>query len=137
MVKHSQSGKAFSSIMSLSLERRSWSFLHSLCVFVKALLRGGSTRQRASPLFWLLLPVPLCVLNTHTQTNIYYGSKAGQAFRTGAVHSRPGPRQHILNLVGTTHMSEMDMQLSQGPGMRRFKPDITNSCFWCSICQML
>lgn len=53
---------------------------------------GGSISQRALPLFWLLQLVPLCILNRRTQTNIYCGSKPGQAqmelsgLQPGAAH---------------------------------------------------
>lgn len=113
MKQHGQSGKAFSSIMARSLGGKSEPF-HSLplstsvcvgaclsvCVCVRgcvqAFLRGESTSQRALTLFWLMLLVPLCVLNTQAEPNIYYGSEPGQAFRRRAVHSRHEPRPNIL-----------------------------------------
>lgn len=134
MIKqHGRSGKAFSSIMAHSLGGKSVS-LHSmpvsLSVCVQALLRGQTTSQIALPLFWLLLLVTLCVLNTSSETNMYYGSKPGQAFIRRAVHSRHEPRLYILLLSTTEKRRVMwiyicifitSPQFSQGPGRRSFE----------------
>lgn len=73
---------------------------------VRALLGGRSTSQRALPLFWLLLPLSLCLLNTQMQTNIYFGSKPGQAFRErgqrAAGLSRDCTSSCIMHLLGAT-----------------------------------
>lgn len=118
--QHGQSVKAFSNVEARPLVGKSQSFhcvrdsvrgekmatkQHSLGV------RGIS--QRTSHLFWLLQLVPLYVLNRHTLTDIYHGSKAGQA---ETVLSRMEPRRHI-HLLGSNHLGArqtrvMDLQTS-------------------------